>query len=44
MIDSLLEWNKRFIVLDKIIYKDENNNDQVTTDPNLIKQLTNNYF
>ena len=44
MIDSLLERNKRFIVLDKIIYKDTNNEEQVTTDPDLIKQLTNNHF
>ena len=44
MIDSLLERNKRFIVLDKVIYKDKNDTDQVTTDPDLIKQLTNNHF
>ena len=44
MIDSLLERNKRFIVLNKLIYKDTNNEEQVTTDPNLIKQLTNNHF
>jgi hypothetical protein len=44
MIDSLLERNKRFIVLDKVIYKDSNNEEQVTTDPNFIKQLTNDHF
>src|ERR1043165_555656 len=31
MIDSFLKRNKHFIVLDKVIYKDVNNNEQVTT-------------
>jgi hypothetical protein len=44
MIDSLLERNKRFINLDKLIYKDDNNIEQVTTDPNHIKLFTNDHF
>src|ERR1043165_821220 len=44
LIDSLLERNKRFIVLDKVVYKDDNSQEQVTVDPDHIKQLTNDYF
>jgi len=44
MIDLLLEYNKWFIVLNKMIYKDVNNQKQVITNPDQIKQLTNNHF
>src|ERR1044071_2020837 len=44
LIDSLLECNKRFIVLDKLVYKDNNGHEQVTVDPDHIKQLTNDNF
>src|ERR1043165_5208417 len=39
LIDSLLERNQRFIVLDKVVYKDDLGHEQVTVDPDHIKQL-----
>ena len=43
-IDFLLKRNKRYIVLDKVIYKDTDGQEQVTVNPDKIKQLTNDHF
>ena len=41
MIDSLLNRNKNKIVIDRLLYNDDNNQQFLTTDPDQIKMLTN---